>query len=422
MRHVNGTERGEPVYPTFGEAFLYDNCTAGTALPPGYNSTLLFTIPQVELVLLTAVYALIFVVGVVGNLLVGVVVAKVRRMRSPTNYLLLNLSVADLLVLLVCVPAAIQETWVVSPWLLGEFMCHFIPYMEFSTFHASTLTVIAIGVERYYAICLPLSCKHVLSGGFIVRVMCALWAAAFLTAVPVFFVTEFSYDRGDDGELAANCVMHIDTFGGRLYLTASNVVFYFAPLAILSGLYVVISRNLREPELHQSIRQGSVARLRLQARRQVTYMLLAVVVVFFLCLLPYRTILMVMMYATPESLFQVLGGPALWKLQAFCRVMVFINSTVNPVLYNLTSSKFRQAFRTAFCDGDGDSDRGTEAGFTTRNSSRRHPLNTTTGNSTARSTASTSNGSRRATHLQELSIYSRSRQYGKELTVTDSTV
>ncbi|KAI8512531.1 neuromedin U receptor [Branchiostoma belcheri] len=125
MRHVNSTERGEPVYPTFGEAFLYDNSTAGTALPPGYNSTLFFTIPQVELVLLTAVYALIFVVGVVGNLLVGVVVAKVRRMRSPTNYLLLNLSVADLLVLLVCVPAAIQETWVVSPWLLGEFMCKY---------------------------------------------------------------------------------------------------------------------------------------------------------------------------------------------------------------------------------------------------------------------------------------------------------
>ncbi|XP_066277430.1 thyrotropin-releasing hormone receptor-like [Branchiostoma lanceolatum] len=352
-------------------------------------------------------------VGVVGNLLVGVVVLKVRRMRSPTNYLLLNLSVADLLVLLVCVPAAILETWVVSPWLLGEFMCYLVPYMEFVTFHASTLTIIAIGVERYYAICLPLSCKHILSGSFIARILCALWATAFLTSVPVFFITKFGY-RNIDGELVANCETHFDTFGGKLYLTASNVVFYFAPLAILSGLYVVISRNLRGADLQQSIRQRSAERLRLQSRRQVTYMLLAVVVVFFLCLLPYRTLLLLLMYTT-ASVWQSLGIAGLWKFMAFCRVMVFVNSTVNPILYNLASSKFRLAFRAAFCSDRQDAGPGTN-GFISYNSSRRHPMIATA--STRRSPCASVNGSRRTP--PELSVYSRSRQYGNELIATDS--
>ncbi|XP_035671764.1 growth hormone secretagogue receptor type 1-like [Branchiostoma floridae] len=418
MRPVNTTERSDPVFPTFGEAFLYDNSTVGTAPPPDNNSTYspYFTIPQVELALVSAVYALIFVVGVVGNLLVGVVVLKVRRMRSPTNYLLLNLSVADLLVLLVCVPAAILETWVVSPWLLGEFMCYFVPYIEFSTYHASTLTIIAIGVERYYAICLPLSCKHVLRGSFILRILCALWLTAFLTSVPVIFITEFRY-RDDGGERIASCETHIDTFAGKLYLTASNVVFYFAPLAILSGLYIVISRNLRGHDLNQSIRQPSAERLRLQSRRQVTYMLLAVVVVFFLCLLPYRTLLLLLMYAT-TSLVKALGGQGLWKLMAFCRVMVFVNSTVNPILYNLTSSKFRQAFRTAFC-GDKAVPRRGMTEITSYNSTRRSPLNLMGSTRRSNCAHASVNGIGHSPH--ELSVYSRSRvTHGNELIVTDS--
>ena len=35
-------------------------------------------------------------------------------------------------------------------------MCYFIPYIELAVTHTSVLTILAITVERYYAICLPL--------------------------------------------------------------------------------------------------------------------------------------------------------------------------------------------------------------------------------------------------------------------------
>ena len=50
-------------------------------------------------------YAFIFIIGVTGNLLVIYVLAQEKELRTFTNYLLANLSVADLAVLIVCVPS-----------------------------------------------------------------------------------------------------------------------------------------------------------------------------------------------------------------------------------------------------------------------------------------------------------------------------
>ncbi|OQR77142.1 neuropeptide FF receptor 2-like [Tropilaelaps mercedesae] len=50
-------------------------------------------------------YVAIFVIGLVGNAFVVAVVHSTPRMRTTTNILLVNLAVADMLVLLVCVPA-----------------------------------------------------------------------------------------------------------------------------------------------------------------------------------------------------------------------------------------------------------------------------------------------------------------------------
>ena len=42
-------------------------------------------------------------------------------------------------------------------------MCYFVPYIELAVTHTSVLTILAITVERYYAICLPLQVKNTLN-------------------------------------------------------------------------------------------------------------------------------------------------------------------------------------------------------------------------------------------------------------------
>ncbi|KAF4532887.1 hypothetical protein B566_EDAN001491 [Ephemera danica] len=62
-------------------------------------------------------------IGVVGNVMVPIVILKSKDMRNSTNIFLMNLSVADLMVLLVCTPTVLVE--VNSPpevWVLGKEM------------------------------------------------------------------------------------------------------------------------------------------------------------------------------------------------------------------------------------------------------------------------------------------------------------
>lgn len=71
----------------------------------------------------TLVNVVIFILGLVGNIMVILVVIKVRDMRTTTNYFLVNLSVADLLVLLICQPSAMLEFYSKDRWIIGSAMC-----------------------------------------------------------------------------------------------------------------------------------------------------------------------------------------------------------------------------------------------------------------------------------------------------------
>lgn len=81
----------------------------------------------------------------------------------------------------------------------------------------------------------------------------------------------------------------------------------------------------------------------LKYRKQVIFMLGAVVISFFICLLPFRALTLWIIIVPPETILQ-LGIEGYYSLLYFCRIMLYINSALNPILYNLMSSKFREGF------------------------------------------------------------------------------
>lgn len=80
-----------------------------------------------------------------------------------------------------------------------------------------------------------------------------------------------------------------------------------------------------------------------RARKQVILMLGTVVLCFFLCLMPYRA-LTLWIIMTPAELYEDLTPEKWYNILYFSRVMLYINSAINPILYNLMSSKFRIGF------------------------------------------------------------------------------
>ena len=70
------------------------------------------------------------------------VLVKEKRLRNFTNYLLANLSVADLMVLIACVPSGIHDLFAKERWYLGKIMCYLIAWMENGANIASILSMV----------------------------------------------------------------------------------------------------------------------------------------------------------------------------------------------------------------------------------------------------------------------------------------
>lgn len=81
----------------------------------------------------------------------------------------------------------------------------------------------------------------------------------------------------------------------------------------------------------------------LKYRKQVIFMLGAVVLSFFVCLLPFRALTLWIIIVPSETILS-LGIEGYYSVLYFCRIMLYLNSAMNPILYNLMSSKFRDGF------------------------------------------------------------------------------
>ncbi|XP_054282772.1 growth hormone secretagogue receptor type 1-like [Macrosteles quadrilineatus] len=157
---------------------------------------------------------------------------------------------------------------------------------------------------------------------------------------PILAVAEYSYAEYFDGSMVPVCLTQADTFWAAFFFLSTISLFFGLPLAILIILYSVIACHLMAnpgivaPSAHSALRY----------RRQVVMMLGTVVVSFFLCLLPFRAFTLWIILEPPEVVSS-LGVDKYYNILYFSRIMLYLNSAVNPILYNLMSSKFRDGFR-----------------------------------------------------------------------------
>lgn len=78
---------------------------------------------------LICLHSIVFVIGLVGNTLVCVAVYRNHTMRTVTNYFIVNLAVADFLVIFFCLPPSV--VWdVTSTWFFGTAMCKIVLYLQ----------------------------------------------------------------------------------------------------------------------------------------------------------------------------------------------------------------------------------------------------------------------------------------------------
>ena len=109
--------------------------------------------PSLRAIFIT-MYCIIFVLGISGNSLVVYVVLRNPAMQTITNVFITNLAAADIMMCLLAVPFT-PLSGLLKSWVFGEVLCHAVPMILGVSVHVSTLTSIAIAVDRYFVIVYP---------------------------------------------------------------------------------------------------------------------------------------------------------------------------------------------------------------------------------------------------------------------------
>ena len=106
-------------------------CTNDYCIPDDeyFDMILEYIFPRPSEWVLIGAYAIVFVAGLVGNGLVCFAVWRNPSMRTVTNYFIVNLAVADFLVLTICLPPTVVGD-VTETWYLGSVMCKIVKYLQ----------------------------------------------------------------------------------------------------------------------------------------------------------------------------------------------------------------------------------------------------------------------------------------------------
>ncbi|CAL8338369.1 thyrotropin-releasing hormone receptor [Gadus morhua] len=297
--------------------------------------------------------SLICGVGIVGNVMVIMVVLTTKHMRTPTNCYLVSLAVADLMVLTAAGLPNISEA-VYGEWVYGYVGCLGITYFQYLGINASSCSITAFTVERYIAICHPIKAQFLCTLSRAKKIIIVVWALTSVYCVMWFFLSD-TKELVYDNVVLVTCAYKVSrNYYLPIYFT-DFAVFYVLPLMLATILYGLIAKILilnplpsdpkeKTKKWKKEMQGGRIitstntsSSTTAASRRQVTKMLAVVVVLFALLWMPYRTLVVV------NSFLHTVYQDANFLL--FCRLCIYLNSAINPVIYNAMSQKFRAAFK-----------------------------------------------------------------------------
>ncbi|RMB91970.1 hypothetical protein DUI87_31498 [Hirundo rustica rustica] len=186
---------------------------------------------------------LIFVI-VFGNVLVCMAVSRERALQTTTNYLIVSLAVADLLVATLCMPWVVYLE-VVGEWRFSRIHCDIFVTLDVMMCTASILNLCAISIDRYTAVAMPMLYNTRYSSKRRVTLMIAVvWVLSFAISCPLLF----GLNNTDEKE----CII-----GNPAFVVYSSIVSFYVPFIVTLLVYVQIYIVLRRRRKRVSTKRSS---------------------------------------------------------------------------------------------------------------------------------------------------------------------
>ncbi|XP_056337679.1 trace amine-associated receptor 10 [Danio aesculapii] len=299
------------------------------------NSCVRYIYPSEVQILLYLFFSAIAFITVCGNLLVIIAILHFKQLHTPTNYLILSLAVADLLIGGVVMPPSMLRS-IQTCWYLGDLFCKIHSSVDIMLCITSLLHISFISIDRYYAVCHPLQYRSKITPPVSFTMISLSWGlAAFVgfsmvcLQLNILGSEEFYFDN-----VACNgaCII----FQTPAASIMSSFLAFGLPAVIAVSIYLkILFVARRQSKSIQNVSNKNSLSVN-KSERKATKTLAIIMGVFFISISPFFYCNLVdpfINYTISPAVFDVL----LW--------IGYFNSLCNPFVYAFFYRWFRKALR-----------------------------------------------------------------------------
>jgi len=281
-------------------------------------------------------FSIIIVVGLLGNIIVMIVILedrKTERELTPTNLLILDLSLADLSFIIFCIPFTAWD-YSVGHWVFGSLWCKFNQYLIVVCALSSIYTLVLMSIDRFLAIVYPIECMSYRTSKNMLYAICIKWILILIMASPT--IAMHGLVDSPLGPDQYNCRFLADHYNPLHFQITFFITSYLFPLILIFCLYLSLLNKLwfgSKPHGHkESLKM-------LESKKRVTWLVAGIVVVFALCWCPIQVMLILMRLKSHKITATYVA------VQVFSHTLGYMNSCVNPIVYAFASETFHNSFK-----------------------------------------------------------------------------
>ncbi|XP_035384940.1 trace amine-associated receptor 13c-like [Electrophorus electricus] len=274
--------------------------------------------------------AAVVLLTVCGNLLIIISVCHFTQLHTPTNMLILSLAVSDCLLGVYVIPTAL--IWMIeSCWIFTASYRICFTFMSFFLTGMSIFNIALIAVDRYFALSKPFLYSKTVSPSKMCIAVLSVWVLLFFYSIALHYFNGgfVSYDGPEDYFLVLDQVWSLIDLFLTFVFPLSVIIIFYTQVFFIAKKHATVIR-----ELNSHTRTQTSKNMADKSERKAAKVLGILVSVFVACLLPY-------------FVYSVLGNNEKDSLQKVL-VLVYINSSINPVIYALFYPWFRRAVKLIF--------------------------------------------------------------------------
>ncbi|XP_027131053.1 B2 bradykinin receptor-like [Larimichthys crocea] len=297
-----------------------------TNCSPGPESGWIVTVVPVYILVIS-------VLGIVFNVFVMLVFCLHKKPCTKAEIYLSNLAATDLM-LMTCLPF-----WAVNVsrnyrWTFGLFMCKFVNTGIHMNVYCSIYFLVLISIDRYLALVHTMSLNRMRTRKCAKLGCLLVWGLGLLLSAPTIHYRRLKYENE-----CTSCILKYESEHTQLVFEALLITFSFIlPISIISYCTVRIINSLRNRFLEQSNSQTT--------DHKATNLMLAVLLAFLICWLPFHLLRMAGMLWR--------AGILSLNIQSFSicshifMYLAFFNSVLNPILYVIVGKNFQNKAKEVF--------------------------------------------------------------------------